>query len=154
MSASFRPLALGLFSQIAATRAPLNTVRSVATCRRFSSTDPIRAVKRQRTATATDGVQSTQVSDPSSALSATPSTTKSKSAPAPSSTTSQTPPRSPLPYLPRPLGVPEPPNTKSKTWQEKKEELLDKERHIAKRKALSVKLLASVHEDNSRSRLL
>lgn len=41
-----------------------------------------------------------------------------------------------LPILPRPLGVIDPPSTASKTWQEKKEELLDRERHLAKRKAL------------------
>ncbi|GHJ85782.1 hypothetical protein NliqN6_2184 [Naganishia liquefaciens] len=41
-----------------------------------------------------------------------------------------------LPILPRPLGVIDPPTTASKTWQEKKEELLDRERHLAKRKAL------------------
>ncbi|KAJ9115695.1 hypothetical protein QFC20_001022 [Naganishia adeliensis] len=42
----------------------------------------------------------------------------------------------PLPILPRPLGVQDPPSTASKTWQEKKDELLDRDRHMAKRKAL------------------
>jgi hypothetical protein len=49
--------------------------------------------------------------------------------------TATTPPP-PLPILPRPLGVQDPPSTASKTWQEKKDELLDRDRHLAKRKAL------------------
>ncbi|KAJ9125214.1 hypothetical protein QFC22_000168 [Naganishia vaughanmartiniae] len=50
--------------------------------------------------------------------------------------TSATTPAPPLPILPRPLGVQDPPSTASKTWQEKKDELLDRDRHLAKRKAL------------------
>lgn len=62
------------------------------------------------------------------------SSTPHRRAAAPQPTTTVTD----LPILPRPLGVQEPPSTASKTWQEKKEELLDRERHLAKRKALLV----------------
>jgi hypothetical protein len=50
--------------------------------------------------------------------------------------TSTAQPADALPVLPRPLGVPQVPSTKSKTWKEKKAELLDEDRHKAKRKAL------------------
>jgi hypothetical protein len=65
-------------------------------------------------------------------LSSTPHRRAAK--PAPTTTATD------LPVLPRPLGVQDPPSTASKTWQEKKEELLDRERHLAKRKALLVLL--------------
>jgi hypothetical protein len=62
------------------------------------------------------------------------SSTPHRRAAPPAPTTTETD----LPILPRPLGVQDPPSTASKTWQEKKEELLDRERHLAKRKALLV----------------
>lgn len=47
-----------------------------------------------------------------------------------------------LPFLPRPLGTPIPPSSIPKTWGQKKADLLDEDRHKAKRKALCVFHLA------------
>ena len=41
--------------------------------------------------------------------------------------------------LPRPLGIPTPPNPAPRTWSQLKDRLLDGDRHTAKRKALCAK---------------
>ena len=43
-----------------------------------------------------------------------------------------------LTWLPRPLGVREPPSSQPKTWAQTKAELLDREKHLEKRRHLYV----------------
>ncbi len=58
------------------------------------------------------------------------------STPAPLTDPSEPDSPAPLPFLPRPLGVATPPTTLSKTWQQKKEELMDQDLRLAKRREL------------------
>ncbi|EIW67444.1 hypothetical protein TREMEDRAFT_17176, partial [Tremella mesenterica DSM 1558] len=57
-----------------------------------------------------------------------------------------------LPVLPRPLGVPNPPTSRPKTWGEKRAELLDEDRHKAKRKALIKEASQGYFHDYNRAR--
>ncbi|KAG9011440.1 Mitochondrial ATPase complex subunit atp10 [Tulasnella sp. 427] len=53
----------------------------------------------------------------------------------------------PLPILPRALGVPKPPTAAPRSWQEKKEELLDRDKHLEKRKLLIKQATSGYFED-------
>ncbi|WRT68261.1 uncharacterized protein IL334_005237 [Kwoniella shivajii] len=59
----------------------------------------------------------------------------------------------PIPPLPRPLGVFNPPSSNRKTWSQKKEELLDDDRHKAKRKALVKEATQGYFHDYNRARV-
>ena len=133
-TSAIRPIALHLSAQLN-TRIP-HAARLAAPCRRFSSTRPVRAAKQRTTPSTDEGRVDVSRPPSTSERGKSPTTTSTKPAQKPQPGPSPESPSSPLPYLPRPLGVSEPPHTKSKTWQEKKEELLDRDRHIAKRKAL------------------
>ncbi|OCF38696.1 hypothetical protein I317_07523 [Kwoniella heveanensis CBS 569] len=63
------------------------------------------------------------------------------------------PKRDPIPPLPRPPGVFNPPTAKSKTWAQRKEELLDDERHKAKRKALVKEATQGYFHDYNRAKV-
>jgi hypothetical protein len=68
----------------------------------------------------------------------TPVPTSTPSSASPLADLTAEPTETQLPILPRPLGQKEPPTTAQKTWQEKKEEMLDRGKRLEKRKALYV----------------
>ncbi|KAG8960842.1 Mitochondrial ATPase complex subunit atp10 [Tulasnella sp. 419] len=53
----------------------------------------------------------------------------------------------PLPILPRPLGIPNIPSSLPKTWQEKRADLLDREKHLEKRRFLIKEAGKGYYED-------
>ncbi|KAG8870816.1 Mitochondrial ATPase complex subunit atp10 [Tulasnella sp. 331] len=53
----------------------------------------------------------------------------------------------PLPILPKPLGVPNPPKTDPLTWQEKRDELLDRKKHLEKRRLIMKQINSGYYED-------
>ncbi|KAG9007747.1 Mitochondrial ATPase complex subunit atp10 [Tulasnella sp. JGI-2019a] len=56
-------------------------------------------------------------------------------------------PPKPLPILPRPLGVPNPPKTEPQTWQEKRDDLLDRKKHLEKRRLIMKQINSGYYED-------
>ncbi|WVQ99891.1 hypothetical protein IAU59_007034 [Kwoniella sp. CBS 9459] len=62
--------------------------------------------------------------------------------------------RQPVGPLPRPLGVRNPPSSVPKTWAQRKEELLDDERHKAKRKALVKEATQGYFHDYNRAKVV
>ncbi|WWC90865.1 uncharacterized protein L201_005802 [Kwoniella dendrophila CBS 6074] len=57
-----------------------------------------------------------------------------------------------IPPLPRPLGVSTPPSSATKTWSQRKKELLDDDRHKAKRKALVKEATQGYFHDYNRAK--
>ncbi|WWC71694.1 uncharacterized protein I206_105652 [Kwoniella pini CBS 10737] len=58
----------------------------------------------------------------------------------------------PIPPLPRPLGISQHPTSASKTWSQRKQELLDDDRHKAKRKALVKEATQGYFHDYNRAK--
>nr|XP_018261342.1 uncharacterized protein I303_05780 [Kwoniella dejecticola CBS 10117]OBR83500.1 hypothetical protein I303_05780 [Kwoniella dejecticola CBS 10117] len=58
----------------------------------------------------------------------------------------------PIPPLPRPLGVLQHPSSANKTWSQRKQELLDDDRHKAKRKALVKEATQGYFHDYNRAK--
>ncbi|KAG8942835.1 Mitochondrial ATPase complex subunit atp10 [Tulasnella sp. 424] len=71
----------------------------------------------------------------------------SKSSPEPGVSEEDGPSLAPLPILPRALGVPKPPTAEARSWQEKKEEMLDRDKHLEKRKFLIKQATSGYFED-------
>ncbi|WWD18945.1 hypothetical protein CI109_103401 [Kwoniella shandongensis] len=57
-----------------------------------------------------------------------------------------------IPPLPRPLGIPVPPTSNPKSWSQRKQELLDEDRHKAKRKALVKEATQGYFHDYNRAK--
>ncbi|OCF76053.1 hypothetical protein I204_03350 [Kwoniella mangroviensis CBS 8886] len=57
-----------------------------------------------------------------------------------------------IPPLPRPLGITTPPSSANKTWSQRKKELLDDDRHKAKRKALVKEATQGYFHDYNRAK--
>ncbi|RSH81404.1 Mitochondrial ATPase complex subunit atp10 [Saitozyma podzolica] len=103
-------------------------------------------------------------STPSPSSSVTPaapssssSSTVSRQTPADASASTQAGPsktadRLAIPPLSRPPGVPNPPTAIPKSWSQRKDELLDEERHKAKRKALVKEATQGYFHDYNRAR--
>ncbi|KAG8899012.1 Mitochondrial ATPase complex subunit atp10 [Tulasnella sp. 417] len=78
----------------------------------------------------------------------TPPPEKTSKAPAePTVSEEDGPSLAPLPILPRALGVSKPPSAEPRSWQEKKEEMLDREKHLEKRKFLIKQATSGYFED-------
>ncbi|KAK8854906.1 hypothetical protein IAR55_003645 [Kwoniella newhampshirensis] len=78
------------------------------------------------------------------------STVSTSTIPKKASTKSAGPPVTPP--LPRPLGIPVPPTSDPKTWSQRKQELLDENRHKAKRKALVKEATQGYFHDYNRAK--
>lgn len=56
----------------------------------------------------------------------------------------------PLPFLQRPLGVPEPPTTKPRTWEDTKADMLDQSKRIEARRHMYVSARFNCEQLNAR----